>query len=72
MSNDNYRRAAMKPLYDSDADLDEETKKKIKDAGSESDKANEYRKEGWDKASPFTKINSLLKDVYYGDKRAKK
>lgn len=74
MSNDNYYRAAkqFKDLYDSDEDLDPQTQDKIRKAGSESMEADKYRKEGWDKADAWTKTKSVLKDYYYGDKRAKK
>jgi len=55
--------------YDSDEDLDEETRKKIQNQGPIA--AEKTRNEAWDKADMYPKLKRFLKGVWYGDKRKK-
>lgn len=73
MSNDKFRqfaagaREAVGPQYDSDEDLDEETRKKIKESGPST--AQKIRDEAWDKAGMYSKTMKVLKGAWSGDKR---
>jgi hypothetical protein len=76
MSNDKMRKIQeyFGPQYDSDEDLDEETKKKIKAKENVWDTtgAEKTRQEGWEKADTYPKIKRFVKGAWYGDKRKPK
>lgn len=69
--NDNYSKAKLKPLYDSDEDLSPEAREKVRQAGTESRQADKVRQEEWDKADLYSKTKKLLKTAWGGDKRSK-
>lgn len=67
MSNDKIRKMAeyFQPQYDSDEDLDDETRKKIQDSAD----PNKVRNAAWDKADMYPKLKRMVKSGWYGDKR---
>jgi hypothetical protein len=55
------------PQYDSDEDLPEDERKKIKDSYH----PDKDRQAAWDKADMYPKIKKFVKGAWYGDKRNK-
>lgn len=62
------------PKYDSDEDLDETTRKKIKSQENTFDYsgAEKTRKAGWENAGTYPKLKRMVKGAWYGDKRKSK
>jgi hypothetical protein len=56
------------PKYDSDEELDENTRKKIEDSSSPME-ADKVREEAWGKQDTYPKLKRLVKGAWYGDKR---
>jgi hypothetical protein len=67
MSNDKYGKIQgyFEPKYDSDEDLDEQTRKKIKD----SPRPDQVRSQAWEGAGVYPKLKRMVKGAVYGDKR---
>ena len=57
-----------KPQYDSDDDLSEEGKAKVKNAPLS--KQKEIRKEQWSKEGAYPNLKRALKGAWYGDKQS--
>ena len=59
------------PSYDSDEDLDEETRKKIKQQEEQLqyDQADELRKTAWEAQDTYPRLKKMVKGFWYGDKR---
>lgn len=56
-----------KPNYNSDEDLDDDTKKKIQDAGTNSAQADSIRQEAWQNAGAYPKLKRMVKSAWGGD-----
>lgn len=70
MASDRYRAVSnvFKAKYDSDEDLTEEQRKKIR----ESSDPEATRTAAWEEADMYPKLKKTMKGMWYGDKRAKK
>lgn len=57
--------------YDSDEDLPEDVKKKIKQREErlQYDEADELRKTAWETADTYPRLKKMVKGFWYGDKR---
>lgn len=56
-----------KPSYNSDTDLDDETQKKIQEAGANSSAADDIRKQAWSNQGAYPKLKRALKGAWSGD-----